>query len=49
MHPFSTPWKHQGKTCFQGIEKGGIGNEWVKGRKMKSEGIGWQVSGQEKK
>ena len=30
MHPFSTPWKHQGNTCFQGIEKGCIGNEWVK-------------------
>ena len=33
MHPFSTPWKHQ-KTlrfyCFQGVEKGCIGNEWVK-------------------
>ena len=36
MHPFSTPWKHQ-KTlqfsdvfwCFQGVEKGCIGNEWV--------------------
>ena len=31
MHPFPTPWKHQ-KTvrCFQGVEKGCIGNEWVK-------------------
>ena len=31
MHPFSTPWKHQ-KTlrCFQEVEKGCIGNEWVK-------------------
>ena len=35
MHPFSTPWKHR-KTltitvfsCFQGEEKGCIGNEWV--------------------
>ena len=26
MHPFSTPWKHQ-----KGVEKGYIGNEWVKG------------------
>ena len=25
MHPFSTTWK-----CFQGVEKGCIGNEWVK-------------------
>ena len=24
MHPFSTPQK-----CFQGVEKGRIGNEWV--------------------
>ena len=31
MHPFSTSWKHQ-KTlrCFQEVEKGCIGNEWVK-------------------
>ena len=35
MHPFSTPWKHQ-KTlpylilCFERVEKGCIGNEWVK-------------------
>ena len=35
MHPFATPCKHQ-KTqpirflrCFQGVEKGCIGNEWV--------------------
>ena len=32
MHPFSTPWKHK-KTvkvsCFQGVEKGCIGNESV--------------------
>ena len=34
MHPFSTPWKHQ-KTLrffwyFQWLEKGCIGNEWIK-------------------
>ena len=34
MHPFSSPWKDQ-KTLrcfwyFQGVEKGCIGNEWVK-------------------
>ena len=34
MHPFSTRWKHQ-KTlqvfwCFQSVEKGCIGNNWVK-------------------
>ena len=23
MHPFSTPW------CFQGVENGCTGNEWV--------------------
>ena len=31
MHPFSAPSKHQ-KTvfcCFQGVEKGCIGNKWV--------------------
>ena len=27
MHPFSTP------RCFQKVEKGGIGNEWVIGLK----------------
>ena len=26
MHPFSTTWKH----VFKGVEKGCIGNEWVK-------------------
>ena len=32
MHPFSTPWKHQKAVvfCFQGVEKGWIGKEWVK-------------------
>ena len=25
MYPFATPWK-----CFQGVEKGCIGNKWVK-------------------
>ena len=31
MHPFSTPWKHLTVTwCFQGVEKGCIGKEWVK-------------------
>ena len=32
MHLFSTLWKHQNLTvfwCFQGVEKGRIGNEWV--------------------
>ena len=29
MHTFFTPWKNQ-KTCFQGLEKGWIGNKWVK-------------------
>ena len=23
MHPFSTPW------CFQGVDKGCIGNKWL--------------------
>ena len=27
MYPFSTPWKPQD---FQGVEKGCIGNEWIK-------------------
>ena len=34
MHPFPTPWKHQKNRkvfwCFQGVEKGCIGNEWIK-------------------
>ena len=34
MPLFSTPWKHQKTSkvfwCFQGVEKGCIGNEWVK-------------------
>ena len=31
MHPFSTSWKHRKVFwCFQGVEKGCIGNEWVK-------------------
>ena len=34
MHPFSTPWKHQKSLrffgCFKEVEKGCIGNEWVK-------------------
>ena len=34
MHPFSTPLKtsenHKVFWCFQGVEKGCIGNEWVK-------------------
>ena len=32
MHPFSTPWKHQktDRICFQGVEKGCIGDKWVK-------------------
>ena len=25
MHPFSIPWKH---LCFQGVDKGCIGNKW---------------------
>ena len=34
VHPFSTPWKYQ-KTLmvflfFQGVEKGRIGNKWIK-------------------
>ena len=33
MHPFSSPWKHQKNLrffwCFQGEEKGCIGNKWV--------------------
>ena len=35
VHPFSTPWKHYYHLTvfwyFQGVEKGCIGNEWVKG------------------
>ena len=34
MHPFSTPLKtseNRKVFCFQGVEKGCIGNEWVKG------------------
>ena len=27
IHSFSTPWKN---LCFQGVDKGCIGNEWVK-------------------
>ena len=30
MHPFSTTWRHQKTECFQGVEKGCIGNELVK-------------------
>ena len=37
MHPFPTAWKHLKTSenrkvfwCFQGVEKGCIGNEWVK-------------------
>ena len=31
MHPFSTPWKQNRKVCwcFQGVEKGCIGNKRV--------------------
>ena len=49
MHPFSTPWKHQ-KTLrffdvFQGVEKGCIGNEWVKYGflRVKKETAEWPV------
>ena len=44
MHPFPTPSKHQKAVkfsesrkifwCFQGAEKEGIGNEWVKIRQF---------------
>ena len=30
MHPFSTHWKQKTWRCFQGVEKGCIGNECVK-------------------
>ena len=33
MHPFSTPLKTENRKifwCFQGVEKGYIGNKWVK-------------------
>ena len=33
MHPFSTRWKQNLPVfrCFQGVEKGCIGNKWVNG------------------
>ena len=31
MYPFCIPWKHQKTLRIQGVEKGCIGNEWVKG------------------
>ena len=34
MHPFCTPWKHQKTVMFSGVEKGCIGNEWVKYYKL---------------
>ena len=30
MHPFSTPFFYMVFWCFQGVEKGCIGNKWVK-------------------
>ena len=36
MHPFSAIWKRQKTLCFQGVEKGCIGNEWVKLKKSKA-------------
>ena len=33
MHPFSTPCKHGKTWCFQGVEKGFIGNKCVKNNK----------------
>ena len=35
MHPFSTFWKYKKTTvfwCFEGVEKGCIGNKWVNKR-----------------
>ena len=32
VHPFFTPWKHQ--VMLSGIEKGCIGNEWVKSQQL---------------
>ena len=38
MHPFSTPLKTSENRkifyCFLGVEKGCIGNKWVKGKEI---------------